>query len=196
MCFEESHGRRSFVQSLIFTLTALFVGNDAHKLQPQGDKGGAMFNSYMEKAIELAEQNVENGTGGPFGAVIVREGKILATGTNQVTSAFDPTAHAEIVAIRSACNRLKNFQLSDCELYTSCEPCPMCLGAIYWARFAQVFYSGTRADAAKAGFDDAFIYEQLALAPGARSLKMTRIMNTEGEKPFQRWTQKKDKVPY
>src|SRR5689334_16012360 len=117
----------------------------------------------MQRAIELSLENVRSGAGGPFAALVVRNGSVVATGTNQVTAAQDPTAHAEVVAIRSACQALHNFQLSDCELYTTCEPCPMCMGAIYWARLARVYYANTRDDAARIGFDDTLIYNQLVL---------------------------------
>src|SRR5258706_6065734 len=124
-----------------------------------------MQNPYMARAIELAIENVRSGRGGPFGAVIVKDDRILATGANQVTSTNDPTAHAEVVAIRAACAALGTFQLDGCDIYTTCEPCPMCFGAIYWARPRCVYYGATAADAAAAGFDDAFIYSQLALGP-------------------------------
>src|SRR5690349_8787150 len=120
-----------------------------------------MENRFMRRAIELSVENVRNGNGGPFAALVVREGEILATGTNLVTTALDPTAHAEIVAIREACRKLGQFQLGGCEMYTTCEPCPMCLGAIYWARPARVYFGNTAADAAAIGFDDSFIYQQL-----------------------------------
>jgi len=155
-----------------------------------------MHSPFMQKAIELAVENVKTGKGGPFGAVVVRNGRIVATGTNTVTALNDPTAHAEIVAIRQSCSRLDSFHLDDCELYTSCEPCPMCLGAIYWARCARVYYGATRADAARAGFDDSLIYEQLDLPIKQRSLKMTQIMPVQAVAPFDAWARKPDKTPY
>jgi guanine deaminase len=128
---------------------------------------------FMREAIRLSRQMMRCGEGGPFGAVVVRKGRIVGRGWNQVTSANDPTAHAEVVAIREACRRLKTFQLADCNLYTSCEPCPMCLSAIYWARLRRVFYASTRKDAARINFDDEFIYRQVALPLHKRRLKMT-----------------------
>ena len=138
------------------------------------------MNPFMQRAIELSLENVRSGAGGPFAAVVVKDGAVLATGANQVTSALDPTAHAEIVAIRGACRALRSFQLSGCELYTTCEPCPMCMGAIYWARLAKVYYANTRADAAKIGFDDSLIYDQLALPIEARKIAMVQIMRDRG----------------
>ena len=128
-----------------------------------GGKKHTMDNAFMKEAIRLATENVRAGRGGPFAAVVVKDGHIIASGTNSVTSTNDPTAHAEVTAIREACRALGTFQLSGCEIYTSCEPCPMCLGAIYWARPDRVFYAATASDAAAAGFDDSFIYEELKL---------------------------------
>ena len=142
---------------------------------------------FMQRAIELAIENVQARRGGPFGAVIVRNGDVLAEGTNLVTATIDPTAHAEISAIRAACRALQSFQLTGCEVYTSCEPCPMCLGAIYWARPDRVYYAGTREDAAAAGFDDALIYEELVLPPQARRIPMLGIMRAEAQAAFQAW---------
>ena len=149
----------------------------------------------MNRAIEIAAANAAAGRG-PFGAVVVRGDKIVAEGTNQVTAAFDPTAHAEIVAIRNACDVLGSFQLTGCELYASCEPCPMCLGAIYWARPDRVYYASTRHDAAAAGFDDDYIYKELAVAPGDRRIEMTRIVHDEAPEPFRVWTENRDRIPY
>jgi guanine deaminase len=154
-----------------------------------------MEERFMRMAIEMAVENVRNG-GGPFGAVVVRGGKVIASGANCVTSSSDPTAHAEIVAIRAACKALGNFQLPDCELYTSCEPCPMCMGAIYWARPDTVYYGCTANDAAKIGFDDSFIYEELRLVPGERSIPMTPAMRDEALVAFRAWEQKSDRIPY
>ena len=150
----------------------------------------------MREAIRLSIQMMRRGKGGPFGAVIVRNGKVVGRGSNQVTSANDPTAHAEIVAIRAACQRLKTFQLEDCELYTSCEPCPMCLSAIYWARLRSVFYGNTRKEAAKIDFDDDFIYREVALPIGKRTLKMKQLLHEEALAAFAEWQRKTDKVLY
>ena len=150
----------------------------------------------MRRAIALALENVRSGRGGPFGAVIVKDGRLIAESTNRVTSTNDPTAHAEIVAIREACRVLKNFQLPGCDLYTTCEPCPMCLGAIYWARPARVFYAGVAADAADAGFDDAFIYEELRVAPEERRIPMLQCMREESLAIFSAWKQQPNKTPY
>ena len=150
----------------------------------------------MRQAIALALENVRSGQGGPFGAVIVKDARVIATGTNRVTSSNDPTAHAEIVAIREACRLLGTFQLAACDLYTSCEPCPMCLGAIYWARPAAVFYAGRAADAADAGFDDAFIYDELQKQPAARRIPMRQMLRDEGLAVFAEWKRKLNKIPY
>ena len=152
--------------------------------------------TYMREAVQLAEQGMRSGFGGPFGCVVVRRGKIVGRGSNRVISTNDPTAHAEVVAIRDACTALQTFQLTDCELYTSCEPCPMCLSAIYWARVPQVYYGNTRADAAAIGFDDDFIYQQVPLAPEARTVKMELLLRDEAQIAFQEWANKTDKVRY
>lgn len=151
---------------------------------------------HMRAAIRLAQAGVKQGKGGPFGAVIVRKGKVIARGANCVPSSLDPTAHAEIVAIRTACQKLERFQLDDCELYTSCEPCPMCLAAIYWARIPTVYYAGTREDAAKVGFDDAFIYDEIALPNKQRSLVLEPLLRREARAAFTAWAVKVDKVRY
>ncbi len=150
----------------------------------------------MRRAIELAVENVRLGRGGPFGAVVVNGGRIIAEGTNRVTSTNDPTAHAEIVAIREACRALGKFQLDDCEIYTSCEPCPMCLGAIYWARPARVFYAGTHEDAARSGFDDSFIFQQCRLPPSERKILMVQLLREEALRAFEEWEKKEDKIRY
>ncbi len=150
----------------------------------------------MARAIELAIDNVRSGRGGPFAAVIVKDGNILATGTNRVTSLNDPTAHAEIVAIRAACAALGSFQLDGCDIYTTCEPCPMCLGAIYWARPARVFFGATARDAADAGFDDAFIYQQFAIAPPERKIPFLEISREQALTCFREWQAKQDRVNY
>lgn len=155
-----------------------------------------MRNAFMQRAIELSIENVRSGRGGPFGAVVVHGAKIAGTGVNSVTATSDPTAHAEIVAIREASRQLGSFQLSGCDLYTSCEPCPMCLGAIYWARLDRVFYGGTRDDAAQAGFDDAFIYDQLCSPLTARTLPMEPLMRPEALEAFREWERSGLKVPY
>jgi guanine deaminase len=152
--------------------------------------------AWMKAAIKLAVQNVQSGHGGPFGALIVKDGSIVSTGVNSVTANNDPTAHAEIVAIRSACLALGDVRLSECELYTSCEPCPMCLGAIYWARVKEFYYACTRQHASEAGFDDAFIYEQLTLQPGVRAIKGNCIAVESPLTPFVEWAQSTQKTPY
>lgn len=149
----------------------------------------------MREAIRLASANVENG-GGPFGAVIARGGAIIATGVNRVTANCDPTAHAEVSAIRAAAQKLGTFNLSGCEIYSSCEPCPMCLGAIYWARLDRLFYGNTKADAARIGFDDAFIYKELALPLSERTLRAEQLLGKEAIATFEAWEQKTDKTPY
>jgi tRNA(Arg) A34 adenosine deaminase TadA len=150
---------------------------------------------FMKKAIELAVENVRNG-GGPFAALIVKDGKIIATGVNRVTATNDPTAHAEIVAIRAACQALKSFQLDGCELYTTCEPCPMCMGAIYWARPLKVYFASSRFDAADAGFDDSMIYDELTLPYQDRKIPIQQLLRDESLVAFQEWEQKADKIPY
>jgi len=150
----------------------------------------------MEQAIALAIENVRAGAGGPFAALVVRGESIVAGGTNRVTGLLDPTAHAEIVAIRAACALLGNFELRDCELYTTCEPCPMCMGAVYWARLAKVYYANTRDDAARIGFDDSFIYDQIALAPGDRKIPMVQVMRDEALVVFREWERSPLKKPY
>jgi guanine deaminase len=149
----------------------------------------------MERAIELALKGMDS-NGGPFGAVVVRDGKIVGEGNNRVTSTNDPTAHAEVVAIREACKALDSFQLDGCSIYTSCEPCPMCLGAIYWARPDNVFFASTRQDAAAAGFDDDFIYEELEKQHDQRRLTIQNFMRNEALTVFETWMAKVDKVEY
>jgi tRNA(Arg) A34 adenosine deaminase TadA len=139
---------------------------------------------------------MEAGAGGPFGAVIVKDGRIIAEGWNQVTSANDPTAHAEIMAIRNACAALGTFQLPGCSIYASCEPCPMCLGAIYWARLERIYYANTRAEAARIGFDDALIYNEIALPPEARRIPATRLLAEEAMAAFRAWDESPDKIRY
>jgi guanine deaminase len=154
-----------------------------------------MSAEFMRRAIRLAHENIRLG-GGPFGAVIVKDGRVVAEGVNQVTTTNDPTAHAEVVAIRAACKSLATFQLAGCDLYTSCEPCPMCLGAIYWARPSRIFYAGTARDAAAAGFDDAFIYDEIARPHDTRRIPMTGLLHEEGVGIFNAWVTKTDKTAY
>lgn len=151
---------------------------------------------FMRTAIDLARQGMNSGQGGPFGCIIVQGNEIIGQGCNAVTSTNDPTAHAEVVAIRNACNHLQLHQLTGCELYTSCEPCPMCMGAIYWARPDKVFFGGTRFDAAFAGFDDSFIYEELNVPMANRRIPIVNIGREEAVKLFEEWIQKPDKVRY
>ena len=151
---------------------------------------------FMDKAIKKAIEGVLNNEGGPFGCVIIKEGKIIGSGNNRVTSTNDPTAHAEIIAIREACKNLNSFQLEDCILYSSCEPCPMCLGAIYWARPKKVYYACSKADAAKIGFDDAFIYKELNLENNKRSIPFEQIDRKKALNAFKAWEDKEDKIEY
>jgi guanine deaminase len=151
---------------------------------------------FMVMAFEVALRGLESGDGGPFGAVVVRGDEVLSTSHNQVVGTNDPTAHAEIGAIRAACAALRSFQLDECDLYASCEPCPMCLGAIYWARPRAVFFSATREDAAQAGFDDAYVYEEIALPPEARTLPMRRVEHPEAGAPFAAWAAKPERIEY
>lgn len=150
----------------------------------------------MREAIRLSRIKMQGGAGGPFGAVVVRKGKIIARGWNCVTSANDPTAHAEVSAIREACRKLKSFQLTDCELYTSCEPCPMCLSAIYWARLNKVYYANTRRDAAKIDFDDDLIYREVAKPVSRRLIPMKQLLRGEAVEVFAAWKTKTDKIRY
>ncbi len=155
-----------------------------------------MQNSFMARAIELSIANVRSGRGGPFAAVVVKDGRIIAEGTNCVTSTNDPTAHAEIVAIREACKALGSFQLTGCEIYTTCEPCPMCLGAIYWARPARVYFASTAEDAARIGFDDFSIYQQIGVPPGQRRIPMIQMMRDQAQEALRAWQEKTNKIPY
>jgi guanine deaminase len=160
------------------------------------DRRTIMSSEFMKRAIALALENVRSGSGGPFAAVIVKERRIIAEGVNRVTRSNDPTAHAEIVAIRDACRVLADFQLAGCDLYTTCEPCPMCLGAIYWARPARIFYAATAADAADAGFDDAFIYDELKIAPAERRIPMAQLLRDDSLVIFSAWKKQENKTPY
>jgi guanine deaminase len=151
---------------------------------------------FMREAIRLSEEGVSSGRGGPFGCVVVRDGKVVGSGQNQVTSTCDPTAHAEVVAIRDACRNLKTHQLADCTIYASCEPCPMCLSAIYWARIPAGYYGNSRQDAAAIGFDDEFIYSEIPLPPGERSIKLLPLLASSASGAFSQWVNKADRVAY
>jgi tRNA(Arg) A34 adenosine deaminase TadA len=155
-----------------------------------------MHNPFMARAIELSIENVCSGRGGPFGAMVVRGSEIIAEGVNRVTQTNDPTAHAEVTAIREACKKLQSFELKGCEIYTSCEPCPMCLGAIYWARPDRVYFGNTAEDAAKIGFDDSFIYRELSVPHPQRKIPMIQMMHEEALEGFRAWDEKPNKVPY
>lgn len=150
----------------------------------------------MLEAIRLSRAKMKANHGGPFGAVIVRNGRIVGRGWNQVTSTNDPTAHAEVVALRAACSKLKRFHLDDCELYTSCEPCPMCLGALYWARIRKIYYANTRKDAARIAFDDALIYQEIRLPLARRRIPMKQMMRPEALEVFAAWEAKSDRIDY
>lgn len=151
--------------------------------------------NYMQQAIDLSRENVRNG-GGPFGAVIVRDGHVLATGVNRVTSDCDPTAHAEVNAIRAACRQVRDFRLKGSTIYTSCEPCPMCLAAIYWAGISRIYYGNTREDAESINFGDKFIYDQIGLVPTERAVPATMLMREEAQQAFRDWQDKADKIEY
>ena len=152
--------------------------------------------AFMREAIRLSFETMRNNTGGPFGAVVVKDGKIIARGFNSVVSTNDPTAHAEIVAIREACKTINDFQLTGCEIYTSCEPCPMCMAAIYWARPEKVYYANSKTDAAEIGFDDNFIYQELKLDYTQRKISIQRLLEDEAIIAFQEWSKKNDKIEY
>jgi tRNA(Arg) A34 adenosine deaminase TadA len=151
---------------------------------------------FMRRAIELARLGMDDNRGGPFGCVVVKDGEIIGEGCNQVTSTNDPTAHAEVVAVREACRNLSSYQLDGCSVYTSCEPCPMCLGAIYWARPAQIFVAATRDDAAAAGFDDEYFYSEIEKPNEERELRMETLLRDESQAVFRDWISKPDKVEY
>ena len=155
-----------------------------------------MINTFMQRAIDLSIEKMRDNCGGPFGAVIVKDGKIIAEGWNQVTSSNDPTAHAEITAIRNACKKLGNFNLKGCEIYTSCEPCPMCLAAIYWSRIERVYFANTKDDAKNIGFDDSHIYEQIPLPIEERAIPTSQIMRSEAIEAFNEWNKKLDRIEY
>jgi guanine deaminase len=155
-----------------------------------------MDNPFMARAIQLSLDNVTSGAGGPFGAVIVKDGAIVAEGVNRVTATNDPTAHAEVVAIRAACGKLGAFTLKDCDIYTSCEPCPMCLGAIYWAHIARIYFGNVAADASAIGFDDSFIYRQFEQPIPDRSIPMIPLMREQALAAFRAWQEKPNKILY
>ncbi len=155
-----------------------------------------MEEKFMKRAIELSQKNMRQGQGGPFGAVVVKQGQIVGEGWNKVTSTNDPTAHAEVEAIRQACAKLQNFDLSDCEIYTSCEPCPMCLSAIYWARINKIYFANTKKDAAQIQFDDAFIYEQISKPMEQRQIPMQQAMHKEALEVFSEWQNMPNKKQY
>jgi guanine deaminase len=158
--------------------------------QPQGNP------IFMQQAIALATENVTSGAGGPFGAVVVRNGEIIASGVNRVTLSNDPTAHAEVMAIRAACQALNTFQLSGCTVYTSCEPCPMCLAAIYWARCSAIFYGNTAADAAQIGFDDSFLYAEVKKPIADRSIPTRQLLSDQAMASFQVWRDHTERIDY
>ena len=151
---------------------------------------------YIKRAIELSQNGMDKNAGGPFGALVVKNGEVIAEGYNQVTSSNDPTAHAEIVVIREACKKLNSFQLDDCVIYTSCEPCPMCLGAIYWARAKAVYYACTKEDAAEVGFDDQFIYDEIESGIDNRNIRFINLDREEGKEVFRNWEKKEGRMDY
>ncbi len=155
-----------------------------------------MEDKFMKRAIELARSNIKNQKGGPFGAVIVKDGEIIGEGCNEVVLNNDPTAHAEIIAIRNACKELNSYQLDGCEIYTSCEPCPMCLGAIYWARPEKIYYAATRKDAESANFDDSFIYKEVSLPLSQRKIPSVQLMNKESSAVFKDWNKLNIQIEY
>ncbi|HHZ64278.1 MAG TPA: nucleoside deaminase [Flavobacteriales bacterium] len=155
-----------------------------------------MNEEFMREAIKLALEGMRANTGGPFGAIVVKNGEIIGRGNNAVTTTNDPTAHAEVMAIREACANLNTFQLDGCEIYTSCEPCPMCLGAIYWARTSKLYYACSKSDAAAAGFDDDFIYKEIDLPGSERKIAFVQLLQEEAQEIFSEWIKKEDKVNY
>lgn len=171
--------------------------DEAKKALPTDDHDLDCFHEhFMDEAIKIAINGMNNNEGGPFGCVVVLDGKIIGKGNNKVTTQNDPTAHAEIEAIRAACKNLNSFQLDGCIIYTSCEPCPMCLGAIYWARPAKVFYGCNKTDAAALGFDDDFIYKELNLPNNKKRISLVQVSKEKADKPFQIWKNKEDKIEY
>lgn len=188
--------------ALLAQVEALLSETEEKRLAAEANKSGAQIDieqqrkGFMRRAIDLSQQKMEENCGGPFGAVIVRQGKIIGEGWNCVTSTNDPTAHAEMVAIRNATAAIKDFKLEGCDIYTSCEPCPMCLSAIYWARIDKIFYANMREDAEKIGFDDAFLYREVALPENKRSLPVFRLLRDEAKIVFDNWMTKMDKTAY
>ena len=171
------------------------MGKDKNKCLVETDSYSEEDAKFMMMAIKLSEDNIDSG-GGPFGAVIVRDGEVIATGTNRVVPNADPTAHAEVMAIRNACAALGTFQLKGCTVYSSCEPCPMCLSALYWAGVSRICYGNTKDDAKAIDFDDSFIYDQLELNYEDRSIKCEHFMRSEALRAFRKWDEKEDKTPY
>lgn len=155
-----------------------------------------MDKGFLQQAVDLAAENAQLGQGGPYGALIVKDNRVIAASGNKVTTTLDPTAHAEVMAIRLACQALNDFQLHGCILYSSCEPCPMCLGAIYWARLEKVYFACSRHDAAAANFDDSFIYDEISMLPHRRSIAMLHLSLPNAVRPFEIWAEKSDKVLY
>jgi len=155
-----------------------------------------MHKTFLQQAVDLAVENAKSGQGGPYGAIIVKDNRLIAASGNKVTSTIDPTAHAEVMAIRLACKELNDFQLPGCILYSSCEPCPMCLGAIYWVRLAKVYFACSRHDAAAANFDDSFIYDEISVLPHQRRIAMLHLSLPDAMQPFNIWAEKIDKVLY
>lgn len=173
-----------------------FLDEAARAMGDREDSSDKGHKAFMQVAIDEAIRGVLENEGGPFGCVVVKGGRIIGKGNNRVTSSNDPTAHAEIIAIREACRNLNSFQLKGCTLYTSCEPCPMCLGAIYWARPDKVYFAGNKEDAAGVGFDDAFIYKELELEPEQRSIPFEQLHREKALKAFREWENKEDKIEY
>lgn len=186
----------SVIVLVIGTVFFVYFKRNSHRISRLTGQNDP--NYYLTIAINAAKKSMLEGKGGPFGAVIVKNGSIIAVGTNEVTSANDPTAHAEIVAIRKACQQLGSFQLVDCQIYTSCEPCPMCFGAIYWARPSHIYYAASKSDAAQVGFDDSFIYEQIPMHDSERSIKTEQITKSvdKARELFELWQKKNDKISY
>ena len=173
-----------------------FIDEAAKAFQNDDENNSTDHNSFMQNAVDQAIKGVLANEGGPFGCVVIKDGQIIGSGNNRVTSTNDPTAHAEVIAIREACKSLNSFQLEDCIIYTSCEPCPMCLGAIYWARPKKVYYGCTKSDAAKIGFDDDFIYKELELKNNERSIVFEQLDREKAIKAFEAWEKKDDRIEY